>query len=254
MLRQKINVLTIFGAMLVMMASLGVTVSTSDAALINLTPTSGVNSNTSVPLGDLIANDDSIAVGDKIFSGFNYSRIGDMPQAADVNVLGFRDPSGNWGLSFHGAFVDLPGGGFSDALIRFIVDIDPAFLQQGYRISDAHLFLGGVGVGANSALIVDESFLESNETMSVFRSTINQGGSQLSDWVYFDPVHTRLHVTKDIFALADNNANLPARATVIDQSFSQVIPEPATVALLAISAVAAIGFSNRRNGRPRIAR
>ena len=44
-----------------------------------------------------------------------------MPVANDVLVLGFKDPDGNWGVSFHGTFVDLPGGGFSDALIRFMV-------------------------------------------------------------------------------------------------------------------------------------
>ena len=62
----------------------------AQAALINLTPagTAG-NSNTSVKLSDLLSGQvEGIKVGDKDFTGFSYSTIGDMPNAADVNVLG----------------------------------------------------------------------------------------------------------------------------------------------------------------------
>jgi hypothetical protein len=221
--------------------------SPAGAALIDLTPTGGVNSNTSVPLDDLLDGDVmGILVGDKIFTGFNYSRIGDMPPADDVLVLGFQDPSGNWGISFHGVFMDLPGNGASDALIRFIVEVAPEQLAQGVRISDAHIFLGGVGVGENSSFIVDESFLDLDNTMHVFKSSINGGGEQLSDWTYFDPWQEKLFVTKDILAFAADNATLQARATVIDQSFSQdVIPEPAAL-LLASIGLAACGLRRPR--------
>lgn len=245
----RARVLTSFGVTLLVLAAIGVA-NPCPAALINLTPTNGVNSDTSVSLGSLASGDTTgITVGDKIFTGFVYSRIGDMPDADDINVLGFKDPAGNWGISFHGPFVDLPGNGFSDALIRFIVQVDPAFVQRGVRINDAHLFLGGVGVGENSAFIVDESFLESNETMSVFKSTINQGGTKLSDWVYFNPTLAKLNVTKDIFALAADDIGLPARATVIDQSFSQFVPEPATLLISVIGMVALAGYLRKRDLR-----
>src|SRR5215470_13364514 len=124
------------------------------AAFINLTPTAGqANSATSVKLSDLIAGTDGIdgiTVGDKNINGFVYAPLGDMPPASSIDVLGFRDPSGNWGVTFHGAFLDLPGGGISDAMLRFVVNVDPVALRQGFRISDAHLFLNGVGVGPNS--------------------------------------------------------------------------------------------------------
>src|ERR1700704_2353119 len=113
-----------FGVALLLAATMAVT---TRAAFINLTPTDGSNSSTSVTLSSLISGtpNDGIIVGDKTMSGFVYSPIGDMPAASDVNVLGFKDPDGNWGLSFHGAFLDLPGGGVSDAMIRFVVNIDP---------------------------------------------------------------------------------------------------------------------------------
>jgi hypothetical protein len=188
-----------------------------------------------------------LQVGDKIFTGFNYSRIGDMPVPEDVLVLGFRDPDGNWGVSFHGPFVDLPGNGFSDALIRFMVEVAPAQSNSGVRISDAHLFLGGVGMGPNSMFSVDESFLGLDNTLSAIRSTFPPGANKLSDVTFFDPLQQKLFVTKDIFAVAGDGSGQAARATVIDQSFSQtVIPEPATLALAVLGSFAAIGVRRRR--------
>ncbi len=204
-----------------------------------------------VSLADLVSGEfDGVMVGDKIFSEFFYSTTGlDMPAPEDINVFGFQDNDGNYGLSFHGTFMDLPGGGPSDALLRFTVDVDPAAQEEGWRISDAHLFAGGIGVGDDSVFLVDESFQESNQTMSVFSSTLGQGGQQLSDWVDFDQRYTSLRVTKDIFALAGQDAFLPARATVIDQSFSQDrinIPEPTSMVLMALAGLGMVASVRRR--------
>lgn len=215
------------------------------AALINLTPSgTSSNSNTSVKLSDLLSGQVmGIKVGDKDFTGFSYSTIGDMPAPADVNVLGFRDSNGNWGVSFHGGFLDLPGGApLSDAKLRFRVTVDAEGLRQGYRISDAHLFAAGIGVGPNSFFAVDESFEGLNNTMNVFKTTLgSQQEQQLFDWTYFDEPLESVVVTKDILAIAGSGTTQPARATVIDQSFSQtIIPEPATVA---IALLGLIGFA-----------
>jgi hypothetical protein len=236
-----------------LLLTLTVAMTTTRAAFINLTPDGPGNSDDSVPLSDLLGDDDTdddgIIVGDKIISGFSYSRIGDMPEADDINVLGFQDQDGNWGLSFHGTFLDLPGGGISDALIRFIVDIDPEFLQAGWRINDAHLFLNGVGVGSpDSFFSVDESFApDSNETLNVHASTFPNGTTVLSDSTDFVPPLTRLHVTKDILAIASSASGQPARATVIDQSFSQIVPEPTTLVLSLVSACALVVIRRNRN-------
>jgi hypothetical protein len=235
------------------LAAMASLVATSHAALINLTPTgSAVNSTTSVTLGSLQdGTNTGIVVGDKIFTGFSYSKIGDMPPPTDINVLGFKDPNGNWGISFHGTFLDLPGGGGSDALIRFAVEVDPAStVTPRQRISDAHLFLGGVGAGDESFLTVDESFLGRNETLHTFYSTLGAGPTQqkLSDQTLITPNTTKLLVTKDIFAQAANGGFLPARATVVDQSFSQSpVPEPAAMALIGLS-VLGLAAASRKNG------
>jgi hypothetical protein len=236
-----------------------VAVTSARAAFINLTPTGNAsNSTSSVTLADLIAGTngiDGITVGDKNMSGFTYESLpnDDMPDPQDINVLGFKDQAGNWGITFHGAFLDLPGGGVSDAKIRFDVSIDPVALEQGYRINDAHLYLNGVGVGSpDSGFFVDESFSSDpnnplNNTLNAHVSTFPNGTTQLSDSTIFATPLTTLHVTKDILAIAAAASGQPARATVIDQSFSQIIvPEPTCVVLSMLGLVGLIACRRNR--------
>ena len=91
--------------------------------------------------------------------------------------------------------------------------------------------------------------MESGQGLNTYLSSINGGGSKLSDSTDFATPLTRLHVTKDILAHAADGGFLPARATVIDQSFSQtqiVIPEPATLMISMIRALGFIGFARKR--------
>jgi hypothetical protein len=227
-------------------------VSPASAAFVNLTPAGGNGSTsaTSVLLSDLIGDPTGgLIVGDKVFTGFAYSKVGDMPESSAINVLGIKDPLGNWGITFHGGFLDLPGGGPSDALIRYAVEVDFLEAQRGVRISDAHLNLGGVGAGDEGFFSVDESFTGRNETMSVFFSTLGPTtpppDAKLSDFTLIDPPTLKLFVTKDILAIAANNSTQPTRATAIDQSFSQV-PEPTAVVLFGLSGVALASFRRRR--------
>ena len=210
-------------------------VATSHATLITLDPN---NSNESVNLADLTSGEVmGVQVGDKTFTEFFYANLpgDDMPAAEDINIFGFQDEQGNFGISIHGTFVDFPGDGPSDALLRFTVEVAPEAAERGFRISDAHLFVGGIGLGDDSFFSVDESFQQNNQTMSVFSTTLDDPREQkLSDVVFFDQLYERLRVTKDIFAIA-GDTNQPARTTVIDQSFSQeIIPEPTTLGLLMI--------------------
>lgn len=212
---------------------------TAQAAHVTLDPN---DSNDFVTLADLVDGSVvGVVVGDKTFDEFFYSTIGaDMPDPENINVFGFEDADGNFGVSFHGIFIDLPGGGPSDALLRFTVSVTEDAAAQGFRISDANLFLGGLGLGDDSFFSVDESFQENDETLNVFGTTLGNGPeeTQLSDGVFFDELYTKLRVTKDIFALAGDNTNQPVRTTVIDQSFSQeVIPEPATIGLVGLALI-----------------
>ncbi len=221
------------------------------AALIDLTPQGGAtNSDGSVTLASLISGQsEGVQVGDKEFTGFSYSATGDMPQSANINVLGFQDVDGNWGISFHGSFLDLPGAPTSsDALIRFMVEVSDAAQAQGWRITDAHLNIAGVGVGGDESLFLVDETLSNGQLLEAYVTTLGPGPqvNKLSDSKVFAPV-TKLNVTKDILAIAGAGSFLPSRATVIDQSFSQeIIPEPTSMALIGLSSLAFVGASRRR--------
>src|SRR5882724_6281223 len=195
----------------------------SSAALIDLTPANGVNSNGAVSLADLLlpsSSPNGIVVGDKVFTDFAYTLPAgsDMPSPQNVFVLGFQDPGGNWGISFHGAFFDLPGGNSSAAQINYQVQVDAAHTQLGYRISDAHLFLGGVGEGNSSSVEVNENVTEqAGFLLHGFQSKTDSGqtSQQLSDARNFTNPGQHFHVTKFVTASAGAASDQPARLTVI---------------------------------------
>jgi hypothetical protein len=238
----------ILNAVLGLAACACLAVSSASAALIDLTPAPGQpNSATSVSLADLISAQDGITVGDKVFTGFGYISGGDMPGAADIQVAGLRDPDGNWGLTFQGGFLDLPGGGVSDASIRFMVEIAAPQVNQGFRIVDAHLAIHGAGVAGDESLFLVDETLSNGQLLEAYVSTIGPGPQQtkLTDSKVFAPV-TKLNVVKDILAIAAAGNFLPSRGTVIDQSFSQEVPEPATMALVGLSSLALVAIGRRR--------
>lgn len=180
----------------------------------------------------------TVTVGDKTFSLFSYTPAGDMPAAEDINVLDFVDLEGHFGISLQGAFLDNPGdANASTALLQFTVTVSDEGQQQGNRISDAHLFLGGSGVPEESEFSVVESFSNTAQTLNVFDSTVGGGTQQqLSDWLDFEQTTLSLDIALEISAFADPQATLPARATAIDLTISQVeIPEPSTAVLLLLT-------------------
>lgn len=204
-----------------------------------------------VILSDLLTGQvPTVTVGDKVFSVFAYSNAGDMPVATNINVFGFQDPDDHYGLTLQGTFLDLPGDpNGSSATLQFTVTVSGAGQRLGHVISDAHLFISGVGTPADSEVSVDESFQNANEMLRVYQSTIgNEAGSQLSDWIDFSETSTSRQVTALISALTAQGANLPARTTAIDFSFSQtVVPEP-SAALLLMCAGVFVGAGRLRRG------
>jgi hypothetical protein len=209
------------------------------------------DSNDYVILADLVSGQvPAVTVGDKVFSIFTYSRAGDMPGASDINVFGFQDPNDHFGLTLQGSFLDAPGDpNGSWASLQFDVDVSDEGQQQGRTISDAHLFMEGLGGPDNSRIGVEESFLNTSEILRVFQSTIpNEAGSQLSDWIDFAETSTNRSVTLLISALAAEDSDQFARTSAIDLSFSQIaVPEP-SAALLLMCGVMTAGAGRRRRG------
>lgn len=185
-------------------------------------------------LADLIANDGTVVVGDKLFSNFTYAWTGDMPDASGVNVIEYIDPDGNFGIQFQGGFLDLAGGNASDALITFDVTV----LDPNFQIIAAHLagnpsVVGGNGGGSFGS--VTETFLPGNITDSLVIFA-DEDSAVLADWVTFGQPVTTLSVQKDIILFADDDA-VATTLSFVNQSFTQV-PEPGSLALLGLGGLA----------------
>ena len=180
-----------------------------------------------VPL-DILTAGGEIIVGDKTFTDFTYAKTEDMPSAAGVNVIPIKDDDGNYGLRFQAAFIDLPGGDPSDALITFSASVTDGVDMQ---ISDVHLAantnLNGPGLAE-----VTETFLPQSTVLklNVFDSP---NGTKLADWADLPEPVSKLSVQKDIALRADEGA-ISASVSFVDQTFSQV-PEPAYLGLLLLS-------------------
>ena len=224
------------------MALIGITLLPAQAALINLTPNPGqVNSSAFVKMSDLLSGQVmGITVGDKEFTGFAYGNTNDMPPSTAVNVLGLKDTSGNWGITFQGAFGDTPGGGGSDAFIRYQVEVtDPRYL-----IHDVHLAGNPNVLGSNNGTIsVTETFVPlPSPQLEIYDDF---GSVKNTDWANLMVPTRILHVQKDIHSIGITNSST---LSFIDQSFSQIqIPEPATIGLMLVGAVALIPRLRRRN-------
>jgi hypothetical protein len=208
----------------------------------------------SVTLANLIAGD-TIVVGDKVFSGFSYASTGDMPAAGSVSVVGTL-LGNSVSLQFSGAFRDIPGGGVSDAGLGFNVQVtDPARV-----ISRVNLAGTLTTIGNDAEVHIDEGFSGlppgplGFPDMYIQRQIV--GGvlspfNQSEDSVTFQNTHGVLgfqsfRVLKNIFADAGDGTFNAARVTTFTQTFDQEIPEPATLMLGGMSALAVVALSRRR--------
>lgn len=181
----------------------------------------------------------SIQVGDKLFDQFGYLHLGDMPDAGGVNVVGYTDDQGNFGLKFQGAFLDYIGGSGSDALIEFrVTALDPNKLITGVTLAGNPNVIGGTGV-----MSITETFLpDSPASLSIY--DIEPGATKLVDSVDFLQGFRSLHVQKDILAFAATGIPTLSHFT---QTFRQTaVPEPSTVALSLVGLVGLVAWRARQ--------
>ncbi len=189
-------------------------------------------------LADLLAQGASITSGDKVFTNFAYTRTGNMPDASAINVIP-TTMGGNFGLLFQGAFLDLPGGGGSDALISYTVSVAAAFQKQ-YLITDAHLDANISAPQGGYGNITDTFFTSPEPALTVT-------DKKLSNSLTFLPLgYTSIDVQKDILLYATTDGS-PVTVSAIYQTYSQTpVPEPSTLVLIGTAAFGGLGIIRRR--------
>ena len=186
-------------------------------------------------LGDLTNTSAGVVIGDKIFTNFTYTAVGDMPaNAYSVNVSAiFNDPS-DIGLRFQGAFYDAPGGGSSDALITFKV---MSTVDEIWKATLA----GNPSVSGDGYGEVVDTWIGSPYGGNIkITPAINTATRIFSPAV---PAGYLLPVQKDILLDAGTGT---ASLSFVDQTFQQT-PEPSSLTLLGLGGLLAYVSRRRRS-------
>jgi hypothetical protein len=197
----------------------------------------------------LIANQESVQVGNLLFDQFSYSPTGQMPTAASVNVNPIVDASGNLGLRFSGGFTDASDGPdavqeASDAVLSYRVS------AVGAAINDIHLFGNPQILGPGDGVMSVTETLETDTRpiqLAIYDS-VSKGvvSLKLQDAAMFGPLPSLQVVTKDLFAL--NLGGFPTES-FIDQTFSITIPEPNSGLVLGLAFLMGAAYLGGRRFR-----
>ncbi len=206
----------------------------------------------SVPMSQLLADDDVIVVGDKEFDQFLYVPTGGAPAAEDVMVTGVQQ-DGGYGLVFtSGGFA---AGGFHqtslDAGLGFRVTVtDPTQVIIG-----AELFGTAGAIGSGDARI-SEAFSNvpgSSLLIRQFRFDGDLITSKNSDVALFNEGVTELFVLKDIsIEVPDLGSplydlgNLAELTTFRQLFFQETVPEPTALSLAGIALLGVVCSKRQR--------
>jgi len=184
-----------------------------------------------VTLQDLISKQGTITSGDKLFSNFNYVASSGLPSALDVLVKA-ETVGGNVGIEFDAAWHTNPGQVPQVANITYDVTV----LSPSLYISDIHLdtdasLIGGAGQSwvklsasdaSHSTVLPGNHLLESYQTLGN-PSVVNASADTTK-------LVKTLTVETTILQSADSVTSNPS-VLHIQESFSQAVPEPGSMAL-----------------------
>jgi hypothetical protein len=179
--------------------------------------------------------DRQFIVGDKLFTITNYFSVAMPANSIGISPIINANPLTGIGFRLSGAMNDNNSfdGIATDLALSYSVEVLPAYIREGYRITDSHLAFNGVATLPGSFAGVAETLFDANQNVITQSNVLVQGNGQppvYQDNQYFAP-QTRINVVKDgqWFAVPGG----VAASSFIDQLFSQtIIPTPGATGLL----------------------
>jgi hypothetical protein len=214
---------------------------------------------TSVTMAQLLSGY-SIQVDDKLFNNFtNYSSIvtgtnattglGSPVLASDIVVTGLDANPLNPGLNYQSTDFQISAGQHQDTAFQYDVSV----VGGGKLMEDASQTLVSGNVGTpTSSIVISEQLTDGHGNLiaPLGVDEINTPGGfsgKTFDQKFFTTVNFA-QVNKDIALTMSDNATGVTSFSVLQQNFSEV-PEPSTMALVAVGAMGFVGYGLRRKAR-----
>ena len=205
-------------------------------------------------LGDLVNSGGTIAIGDKVFSGFSYQSSGLTAFDPSAITVTASESGGVDYLTWSGNMALVSGGAASaDLLLNYIVTANPGAINM---IDQRYL-----GVAQNGSLLINETATSAGAPTAhsqLSAGFVNDPSDPNNypngpfdvgenDLLSVNPAQSTLHVTKDIsFAVFANGGSITI--TQVEQSFHQV-PEPGTMLLGSLGGGLLLFLRSRRQAR-----
>jgi len=202
----------------------------------------------------------SIQVDDKLFSNFTgygstisgdnaSTGLGAAVAASSITVTGLDANPSNPGLDYQSAAWQISAGQLQDT--KFTYDVSVVGGAKLMEDSSMTLVSGNVG-GATSAITITEQVTDgATPPVLLAPLTVDQvqlpGGfsDQIFDQKFYNPVNFA-QVSKDISLTMSDSATGITSFSDMQQNFSQVVPEPSSLAIAGLGALGMIGYGLRR--------
>lgn len=203
-------------------------------------------------------NSGGIIIGDKVFSDFGY--LGNSPPAANIWVGSVNSATPNTeGLIFSGSWQSTNGVN-DDGTISYAVHT----LSGAPTIHSIGLDFNGTAVGTGAAATVTESVFQAvknpdgsysrgteltgttvsqtpeNSPISVYNDGLNASYDKTQNSFILSQNQSAVFLMKDIHLFSQPGNSGAAIASWVDNTVTQVVPEPASMGLLAIGCLAAL--------------
>jgi hypothetical protein len=210
-------------------------------------------SHAAVSLADLLVPGASFTVDDKIFTDFFFqpTQPGGAGCGTMGNLCGPVDPAAIMvgpattahgpGLKFTGLFF-AQAGVIYDIALGYTVEV----LDPHKWIRDIHMTVDGIMVGEGDLEIM-ENVRKPDDTVVGQCKVNNHTLAGLSCGVDLIGLHKKLKVTKDIELMGFDHVDMmipdEVSFSILDQEFSQTVPEPGTI--LGLLTVGGLGLVSR---------